>query len=132
MAPPDAFVKTDLEVSALGSIAKPFVMVGAAPAAILYALLDIPKVDAFMQQRSGHILNGAVKSTRANIEFVPVLLAFAPAFAHGYVTVCAGRTLDSDNRFFKLACKILLIQRPEHLLQISSGAACFYCRILSL
>lgn len=66
-APADARVVTDFQVAGFGSFSEFLVVIGATPAAILYAALHIVDVYALVEFRCNNFENASVKSSCPDI-----------------------------------------------------------------
>lgn len=120
--PPDARVVADGQVACGGCIPEFFIVVRPAPAAILNAVLQIPEVYHFMQQRRRRVFDRPVECSRSDVQLMAVFLPLAPRLANCHMAVCAGRALDGDDGFFQLPIEVFGIQRPEHLFKVASGS----------
>lgn len=77
-APSDARVIADRQVTGGSRIPEFLVVVRPAPAAILNAVLQIPEVYHFMQQRRRCVFNRPVERSRSDVQLMAVFLPFAP------------------------------------------------------
>lgn len=83
--------------SGFGCFLEPFVVVGAAPAAILDTLLVVVVVDHLMEQSSGDRLDGTGQSPRPDVDLVAGSQLGDPGiFSQGKVPVSSGGGLDGD------------------------------------
>ena len=108
-APSDARVIADFQVAGFGCRLEFLIMIRAAPAAILHAVLDVPKVYTLMQGSSYHTFYRSCERSRADVQLVAGHIPSLQRFGYGNVSICLGRTLYRDNRFFQLIVKILCI-----------------------
>lgn len=108
-----------------GKILELFIVVLPASAAILYAVLDVPEMDALMEGRRHHVFYWACKRSCADVKLVAGCIASLPCFGYGDVSVGSGRALNRDDGFFQLAVEILRVQSAENFLKVSCSSACF-------
>lgn len=100
------------------------VVVCASPATVLdmkHAV--IVHMAHFMQERPNGIFYLPVKCSRPDVNFV--LLFFAvdrPDFGDRVVTICAGRTLNGDDRRFELSGEQVFIEHSEQFFKLSGEA----------
>ena len=83
--------------SGFGCFLEPFVVIGAAPAAILDTLLVVVVVDHLMEQSGGDRFDGTGQSPRSNVDFVGSSQLGDPGiFPQGKVPIGSGGGLDGD------------------------------------
>lgn len=117
--PPNALVIGDMEVPRLRRLPKPLVVVGPAPAGVLYPGLYIIEMDHFMEHRSRHVLDGPVQGPGSDVQLMPCSpVRPLPRLGYGDVSVSPWRALDSNDRLLNGPVKVMRIQSPENLLQI--------------
>lgn len=120
-APPDSRVITDVQIAGSGRIAESFIMVSASAAAILYTVLHVPQVYAFMKHRSNYIFNRTVQRSRADVQFMAGGAALVPCLGNGYMTIGPRGALYGDDGFFQLSAEVFGVQRSENLFKVSCG-----------
>lgn len=99
MAPPVLVTMGDYQTVSLGSGLKAAVVVGVAPAAILYAVLVVEVMHHFVKQGRSHFLDGAGQCPGSYVDFVGAAQLGNPGiFPQGKMTVSAGRGLNGDRR----------------------------------
>ena len=74
-------------------------MVLPASAAILYAVLDVPEMDALMEGRRHHVFYWACKRSCADVKLVAGCIASLPCFGYGDVSVGSGRAFKARKIF---------------------------------
>lgn len=124
-APPDARVITDVKITGGGCIAEFLVVVGPAAAAILYIVLHVPQMDAFMQHSGNHIFDGPVQRSRADVQFMAGGRSLVPCFGNGNMTIGPRGALYGDDGFFQLSAEVFGVQCSENLFKVSSGPGSF-------
>lgn len=124
-APPDARVITDVKITGGGCIAELLVVVGSAAAAILYTVLHVPQVNAFVQHGGNHIFDGPVQRSRADVQFMAGGRSLVPCFCNSYMAVSPRGALYGDDGFFQLSAEVFGVQCSENLFKVSSGPGSF-------
>ena len=99
-----------MQIPCLGGVTKFLVVVGPAPAGVLYAGLQIIKMDHFMKNGSRHVFYGSVEGSRSDIQFMALsAVRPLPCLSHGDMPVGPGGTLDGNNGFLDNPAEIMLI-----------------------
>ena len=78
-----------------------------------------------MQQGGSGLLDRTVKGSRRNIDLVLVLAACLPDLGAGDMTIGGRGLFQADDGLGQLACKVVLVEFPEHLFQLTSSAGGF-------
>lgn len=134
-APSNARVVTDFQIAGLGGLLKFFVVVCAAPAAILYAVLKVPQVYTLVEGGRHHVFYGPCKRPSADVKLMAGCVSSLPCLGYGDVSVGSGRALYRDDRLLQLTVEILYIQRAENFLQVTSRPgslnSLFHFRVLT-
>ena len=97
---PTVFVAvTHAQAARFCGFLEPLIVVGVAPAAILYPMLIVVIVHHLMQQSGGNFLDGARQCARADIDFMCAAQFGNPCILpEGKVAICLGGGLDGDGR----------------------------------
>lgn len=134
-APSNARVVTDFQIAGLGGLLKFFVVVCAAPAAILYAVLKVPQVYTLVEGGRHHVFYGPCKRPSADVKLMAGCVSSLSCLGYGDVSVGSGRALYRDDRLLQLTVEILYIQRAENFLQVTSRPgslnSLFHFRVLT-
>ena len=77
-APSNARVVTDFQIAGLGGLLKFFVVVCAAPAAILYAVLKVPQVYTLVEGGRHHVFYGPCKRPSADVKLMAGCVSSLP------------------------------------------------------
>lgn len=120
-APPDSRVITDVKIPGRGRIAELLVVVGPAAAAILYTVLNVPEVHAFVQHGGDHVLDWAVQRPRADVQFMAGGRSLVPCFGNSNMTIGPRGALYGDDGFLQLPAEVFGVQCSENLFKVSSG-----------
>ena len=99
------------------------IVIRSASAAILYFVLQVVKMNHFMQHSRSDFFNRPLQRPCRDVKFTLVLVFNAPCLANGHMTVCRGRVLNRNNRFFQFPVEAVRVQGPENLFQISCRSA---------
>lgn len=124
-APSDTRVIADFKVAGLGSFLELFIVVLTAAAAILYAVLEVPKMYTLMQGGCHHVFYWPCKRPSTDVKLVAGRVTALPCLGYSNVSVGPGCALYRDDRFLQLAVEIFRIQCAEDFFKVSSGPGCF-------
>ena len=95
------------------------VVVGVAPAAILYPVCQIVQVYGFVYDGCNYFLDWSLQRLRAYVQLVPLLSLAFPHLGNGHMSVGSGCALDGDNWLLQLPAEPVGVDRPENLLKIA-------------
>ena len=76
-----------------------------------------------MQHSRSDFFNRPLQRPCRDVKFTLALVFNAPCLANGHMTVCRGRVLNRNNRFFQFPVEAVRVQGPENLFQISCRSA---------
>lgn len=121
----DTRVIANFKVAGLGSFLELFIVVLTAAAAILYAVLEVPKMYTLMQGGCHHVFYWPCKRPSTDVKLVAGRVTALPCLGYSNVSVGPGCALYRDDRFLQLAVEIFRIQCAEDFFKVSSGPGCF-------
>ena len=119
------FVVVDSQAVCLGLLLKAPVVIDPVVAGVFDAGLHAVLVHHLVQQGRGGLFDRTVKGSRRNIDLVLVLAACLPDLGTGDMTIGGRGLFQADDGLGQLACKIVLVEFPEHLFQLTSSAGGF-------
>lgn len=118
-SPSIRWVMGDHQPPPLRFLLKALVVVGVAPAAILYPMCQIVQVYGFVYDGCNYFLDWSLQRLRAYVQLVPLLSLAFPYLGNGHMSVGSGCALDGDNWLLQLPAEPVGIDRPENLLKVA-------------
>ena len=105
-----------MQIPDLRRLPKSLVVVGPAPAGVLYSRLEVEQVDHLMEHRSCYVFDGPVKGPGSYVQFMPLSsIRPLPRLGYGDMTVSPGGALDGDNSL------ILSLVHQETFFKVTMG-----------